>query len=184
MPDPLVTAQELGDYSGITPPADLARWQMILRLASAEVRGFTGQTLSQVAADVVVMGASSGIVLFLPELPVTAITTVLVSGVATTAYQFTATGELYSGNATVAPTAWSDGATVTYDHGWAEFSPELDRIKSVVMDVALRAVTLNERSASEALGSTLMESAGYSPEIFLTPGEKQRLADYSLAGVG
>jgi hypothetical protein len=52
------------------------------------------------------------------------------------------------------------------------------------MDMSMRALSLNERSASEALGSTLMESAGYSPELFLTPGEQMRLADFGMVLVG
>ena len=34
------------------------------------------------------------------------------------------------------------------------------------------------------MGSTLMESAGYAPEVFLTEGEKWLLADYGKVLVG
>ena len=64
---------------------------------------------------------------------------------------------------------------MTYSHGYAETDPEFGVFRSICIESASRAFTLNERSASEAMGSTLMESAGYSPEVFLTQGEKEML---------
>ena len=80
--------------------------------------------------------------------------------------------------------AWVYGATVTYTHGYAEMSDEFGVIRTICIEAASRAYTLNERSASEAMGSTLMESAGYSPEVFLTEGEKRALADLGKVGIG
>ncbi len=186
MSDPFASASEFCEWTGMPQPSDLARIQTLLDSASALIRGFTGQVLSQVANDTLTItpGISRvglfsvpwavlewGEVLFLPEAPVTAITTVTVDTVAVTAYAFTEAGELRRTDGQ----AWLDLVTVVYDHGYAETSDEFKEIRSVCIQAAARAYTLNRDGSSEALGATLMESAGYAPEMFLTEGEKLRL---------
>jgi hypothetical protein len=178
--DPFATAGELGQFIGNTEPTDLARMQLFLDLASAEIRRFTAQTLSEVVGDVVIFPETDWDRLILPERPVTAITQILVSGVAFTNYRFTRAGIIFDLN----ESPWSSGATVTYNHGYAESTDDYKAIKNVCLAAASRAYTLNERSASEAMGSTVMESAGYAPEVFLTLGEKMLLADYGSVRVG
>jgi hypothetical protein len=184
--DPFATAGELSQLIGNTEPTDLARMQLFLDLASAEIRRYTGQTLSTVAGDVIILPALERTTLVLPERPVTAITTVVAGSVTvpSTDYWFTRAGLLHSGTIAVEGTFWSLGATVTYDHGYAETTDEYKAIKAVCLESASRAYTLNERSASEAIGATLMESAGYAPEVFLTLGEKMSLADFGKVLVG
>jgi len=185
--DPFATAGELSQLIGNTEPTDLSRMQLFLDLASAEIRRYTAQTLSTVAADVVILPALERTTLILPERPVTAITTVVAGGVtlsSATDYWFTRAGLLHAGTIAVEGTFWSSGATVTYDHGYAETTDEYKALKAVCLESASRAYTLNERSASEAMGSTLMESAGYAPEVFLTLGEKMSLADFGKVLVG
>lgn len=186
MADPFATAAEMAQFANMNLPDDLARMQMLLDAASAEIRGATGQVLSTVAADVVELGPTSARSLYLPERPVTEITLLEVSGDPVTAYSFTPYGQIVHG-LTPADYSWENwpfGATVTYDHGHAEDSSEYQRIKTLCIEVALRAFTMNERSASEVLGSTVMESAGYAPEIFLTPGERMSLLGFAPVGVG
>ena len=187
MSDPFATAAEFSQFLGLPEPTDLSRMQQHLEMASANIRRYTGQTLSTVAGDVVVLPALQRTSLVLPERPVTAIASVVANGVtlsSSTDYWFTRAGVLHSGTMTVEGTFWSYGATVTYSHGYAEGSDEYEAIKSVCLEAAARAFTLNERSASEAMGSTLMESAGYAPEVFLTVGEKMLLADLGKVLVG
>lgn len=186
MPDPFATAEEMSAYANMPIPADLARMQLLLRLASAEIRAYTGQVLSTVAADVVTLGPTAKRTLYLPERPVTAITTVLVSGVAVTAYSFTEDGNIVHGAtpAAYSQESWPNGATVTYDHGYAEFSTEYERVKDVAIEVALNAFTMNERGVSEVLGTTVLETSGYSPAIFLTPEQKRKLDELEVASVG
>lgn len=186
MSDPFATAGELSQFIGNPEPTDLSRMQLFLDLASAAIRRLCGQTLSAVGADVVTLPGIDRSTLILPERPVTAISGVSAGGVAIlpTAYWFTRAGLLHSGTIAAEGVDWSSGATVTYDHGYAETTDEYRAIKAVCLEVASRAYTLNERSASEAMGSTLMETAGYAPEVFLTPGEKMELADFGKVGVG
>jgi hypothetical protein len=184
MSDPFATATELCEWIGLAVPSDLARLQSILGSASAVIRRYCDQRLSEVANDQVTLPPVSGSTLILPERPVTAVTSVLVNSAPVTDYWFTSTGLLHRGSMVVPGSAWVYGATVTYSHGYAEFTDGFMAIKTICMEAASRAYTLNERSASEAMGSTLMESAGYSPEVFLTEGEKRQLADLGKVGIG
>ena len=79
---------------------------------------------------------------------------------------------------------WDKAATITYDHGFAETSSEMAEIKSICIDAATRAYTLNERGTGEAFGMELMESRGFAPAIFLLPNELMRLDSFSAIGVG
>lgn len=171
------TPAELAAFANAT--LDTPRMQALLDLASGVIRQFTGQTLSQVLGDQVEFGPRSSTILQLPEVPVTAVSDISVLTVTTTAYEWGRWGLI------VGDDFWTDGAVVTYDHGYAAASEELESVKAVCMASASRAFTMNERSASEALGSTLMESAGYSPEVFLTPGERDTLMNLiSVVTVG
>lgn len=185
MTGPFATAAELAEFTGMSLPTDLARLQSLLASASAAIRRYCDQTLSTVTADVVTLESTDQNFLILPERPVTFITSVVVDGTPTTAYYFTRAGIIRSGSVS-APTdaSWTRGAVVTYNHGYAETDKEFAAIRTVCIQAATRAFTLNERSASEAMGSTLMESAGYAPEVFLTQGEKWALRDFAPVGVG
>jgi hypothetical protein len=192
--DPFATAGELAQYIGNTEPTDLARMQGFLASASAVIRKYAGQTLSQVVGDVVIVqpmyslttgqafplpGAAYGATILLPQRPVTAIASIVANSVSVTAFQFTSAGVITrtDGN------GWLYAATITYTHGFDETADEYAAIKNICIEAASRAYTLNERSASEAMGSTLMESAGYAPEVFLTEGEKAQL-QFGRAYVG
>ena len=72
---------------------------------------------------------------------------------------------------------------MTYSHGYAETTEEFKAIKSVCLSAAVRAFTMNRDGASTALGNTVMEAAGYGPEIFLTPGEKETLRRFQRGPV-
>lgn len=180
MSDPFASAQDYCNWVNIALPADLSRLQALLKSASSAIRRYCGQVLSEVANDVVVLEPIERDTLLLPERPVTAISSILVGVSGYTNYRFTRAGRIVE----LSGLFWSTGATVTYNHGYAESSDEYDSIKSICMEAASRAYTLNERSASEFLGSTLAESAGYSPEVFLTPGERMQLADLGKVLVG
>mgnify|MGYP003519697123 CR=1 FL=1 len=185
MSDPFASASDLAEYINVGLPDDLSRMQALLRAASAVIRGYTGQVLSPVVNEQITvqpmyslttgqmlpLPRAYGELIFLPQRPVTAISGITISGVAFTSFSFTSAGILYrtDGN------AWTNAAVVTYSHGWAETTDEYQTIKNICIEAAARAYTMNERSASEVLGSTVLESAGYSPEVFLTEGEKMQL---------
>lgn len=185
MSDPFASAQDFAQFIGVSLPTDLARMQSLLGSASAAIRRYAGQTLSPVAGDVYTvqpqisattgqtfpLPRAYGDLIFLPQRPVTAVSSVVTGGSSFTSYSFTSAGLLYRTDGA----AWTKSTTITYDHGYAESSDEYSTIKTICMEAVARAYTLNERSASEFLGNTLAESAGYAPEVFLTPGEKAQL---------
>ncbi len=174
---PFAIATEFCEFTGIQPPADLARLQAQLLMASSVMRSYCQQTLSVVTDDQITVYPTASTFLSLPERPVTAVAGVLVDGAPFTAFYIVPRG-LRSGSVASPGSAWTRGATVTYSHGYAETDPEFSTLRTICIESAARAFTMNERSASEAMGSTLMESAGYSPEVFLTQGEKETLRTF------
>jgi hypothetical protein len=189
---PFATASEFCEWTGMAVPSDLSRLQALLESASALIRGETGQVLSKVTGDVLVVQPefdavfgrrnppprAIGDVIYLPERPVTAVT-MTVQAVSFTAFAFTLDGVVYRTDGHW----WDYPATITYDHGYAETSEAFRQVRAICIEAAARAFTLNERSASEAMGSTLMESAGYAPEVFLTEGERRSLPGL-MVGIG
>lgn len=178
MSGPFASAQDLEELTGLVVPR--ARAQTVLQAASDLIREECGQELSQVVGDVETLPGADLPTLILAERPVTAITSVLVAGSAVTDYTFSRWGVITRSSEIF----WTDGAVVTYTHGFTEADWEFGVLRSVAIDIATRALSLNERGASEAMGSTLMESAGFSPEVFLTEGEKMRLSSFGKVLVG
>lgn len=105
--------------------ADTASAVLLLDLASAAVRAYTGQTISAVPGDSVTLDVPYGYQsrLFLPELPVTAVTSVTVAGTlytpVTDYHVDLATGSIRF----LTRTWWSyyppTTAVVVYSHGYA-----------------------------------------------------------------
>ena len=190
MSDPFATASELAQLIGTLEPADLARMQMFLDLASAEIRGYTDQELSTVTGDVVVFEPTWSQTLYLPERPVTTVTTVTVKAVPTTDYRLVDERKIVRGSDPTVLTSldWSLGATVTYSHGYAEATEAYESLKKICLEAASNAYTMNDRGQSEVLGgltgATALESAGYAPAIFLTPSQKMRLDWFRPVAVG
>jgi hypothetical protein len=184
MSGPFATATELSEFTGLGVPDDLARLQSFLDYSSALIRRHTGQTLSEVVGDVIIVQPEStttglqpplprawGEIIFLPERPVTAVA-VTINAVSFTAFKFTAEGLLYRTDGQ----AWGTlPITVTYTHGYPETSDVFIAIKSICIEAALRAYAPNASGSPEVLNSIVLESAGYAPMVFLTEGEKQML---------
>lgn len=186
MSDPFATAGELAQLIGQNEPSDLARMQMFLELASAEIRGYTEQVLSEVTGEVVVFEPTWSQTLYLPERPVTAVTLVTVKAVATTDYRLLDERKIVRGSDPNVLTSldWSFGATVTYSHGYAEGTEAYKSVKKICLEAASNAYTLNQDGASEAMGATVMESAGWAPAVFLTPSQQRRLDQFKPVAVG
>ena len=178
----LATPAQLGALMHeLIDPAD-ASALLILDIASGMVRDYLQLELTAVAADVVLLDPIHGAVLFLPELPVTAVTlletfdgTVWTTADPTTYSVSTRTG-------VIAALPWK-GITwpylpetwrVTYDHGFAVIPMSL---LGVVLGVAARewsnpgTVVDTERIGGYQV-KLHMEATGY------TPLEEKALARY------
>lgn len=186
MSDPFATAAELSQFIGNPEPSDLSRMQFFIELASAEIRSYTDQVLSQVADEVMVFEPTWSQTLYLAERPVTAVSSVTVKAVTDTNWRLVDERKLIRGSDPNVLTSadWSSGATVTYSHGYAETTEAYKTIRKICLEAASNAYTLNQGGASEALGSTVMESAGYAPAIFLTPSQRMDLDWFKPVAVG
>jgi hypothetical protein len=190
--DPFVSATEFSEFLGQGVPVDPARVQSLLAGASALIRGYTGQTLSTVTGDVIIVQPEFsqtygrlnppprawGDIIYLPERPVTACT-MTVAAVSFTAFSFNADGVVWRTDGLW----WDKAATITYDHGYAETSEEMKEIKAVAMECAARAYAPNASGSPELLSQIALESQGYAPSLFLTDNEKDRLPG-QVASVG
>ncbi len=99
--------------------------------ASAWIRAVTGQTISEVVDDVWITDAPTSCVLWLPQRPVSAVTSVLVDGDPVTDWDL-------RGSRLRRPEAWSDGSSIpeveiVYTHGYPEGSDELDLAKDACL---------------------------------------------------
>lgn len=139
------TAADLAAYLGVTIAGDdVARAELLLDDASAEVQDAAGQTIAAVTGDVVVLRGDWGSVLQLPERPVTAVDAVTVrdaAGITTVLaenvdYVWDRLGRLQRVSVTSRvpnPSAgWWGGpnatVTVTYSHGWDDVPQLIRRI--------------------------------------------------------
>jgi hypothetical protein len=175
MPGPFATATEFSEFTGLPIPDDLARLQAHLQMASSMIRAYCDQTLSIVVSDVVTLYPTASSFLSLPERPVTAVSQVLVNGVATTDYYLTPRG-LRSGTVASPGSAWTSGATVTYSHGYGETESEFSVFRTICIDSTARAI--QGPTGGPEFGGIVPETIGWATQIFLTEIEKDMLRPF------
>src|SRR3954469_20024079 len=171
---------DLEDYLHRSLTTDeLGMGQIALAGAKTVIRTFCGQTLDEVAGDVVVLSGNGRDVMILPEYPVTDLTNVVIEDVTFDGtdddnVRVKDTGLMYR----LDGSSWDFGVnniTVTYDHGYDDTDEMWDAVKVVSLSVAGRLFEQGGVS-SENMG-------GYSANYFatgpdLTEGEKCVLAPY------
>lgn len=179
--DSFATAQDLYGHIGEILPDDLSRAQGFLREASSLIRTAAGQVLSTVANDSITLVGRATNVLYLPELPVTAVTSVTEAGVLQDAatYTFDSSGTLTR----VSGAAWLKGATVVYSHGYQESSTEYGEIRTLTIEVAARALQ-GPGGQAENFGMVMPTTVGFSPSVFLTDNERQRITNLGPVPIG
>lgn len=187
------------------PTERLDEAEAAIGAASEVIRGFCRQRLSYVVADALLLSGSA-CALYLPELPVVAVSAVAVGGVPSdpTTYAFDAlTGRLWSvvvgGDGLPYPTYWVDGwrnISVTYDHGYVVVPEDLANVCARVASRqylgGLRAVLVGPHAREsdyasiyqvEAIGDT---AGAYGPTsaVLLTGDERRVLARYRAPRIG
>lgn len=121
----------------ITTPAQIASAELALRDASAAIRNYTHQYLEYIDSDVITLDSQGGARLFLPQLPVVSVASVVEDGealVVTDDYKLGQYGILHRIGA-----KWAEGIqviTITYDHGYLVIP---DDIVAVCVRAASRA---------------------------------------------
>jgi hypothetical protein len=181
---PFATAQEFAEYTGLPYPTEfLARWQSVLQMAADLIRGFCGQTLSIVENDTVDMGPIASPTLVLPEHPITSVSIVLAGGAAVTDYWVDPNRRLLHRGTIlgVVGAPWTQGATVTYSHGYAEDTYQYGQLRTMSMEMADRALRSAEAPASFEPSE---EAIGWRTRLFLDEGQKMRLVNFGAVLVG
>lgn len=185
MPDLLATVEELRTFLD-DPTLDEGRAELFLRIASGEVRGYTGQLFDLVEDDEVILNGRGTSILLLPELPVLAVTEVLEG-------YGTADAATIDGPAEESPVyEWDedgvleriDGGVfrrrrrwyrIVYDHGFAVVP---DDVNGVVLRVAGRAFDSPEGIRQETLGRYSYTKAGEAAGIGLYAPDERDLDPY------
>lgn len=179
------TPADLASYLQV-PSVDTYTAQLLLDLASGQIRSVTGQTIDRVTDDAVSLPAPEGNYLTLPQRPASEPTVVEIDG-DTVDFTFDSRlGRLY------AEGGWRsyglDGSlfpvSVTYTHGYTTVPSE---VKRVCLQAAARAFRNPEGLRSEATGT---ESYTYATEtlaaVDLTDAEiaaVRRAVNVPLVGV-
>lgn len=187
---PFATATELYEHIGEILPSDLARPQAFLNEASSLIRNTAGQMLSAVANETVILEASVTDTLYLPEGPVTAVSSVTENGtvLASGLYKITGWNSLRRLSSTSTSTlfsgqSWVYGATVVYSHGYLESDAGFGELRTLAIEVAARALQ-GPGGQPEMFGQVMPTTVGFSPSVFLTENEVSRLMSLVPVPVG
>jgi hypothetical protein len=167
------TAEDLATYMQRDfIAAETATATQALDVASEIIRGYTGQQIDEVPDESVTLRAEIGNngVLFLSQLPVTAVASVTEDGTlltVTTDYEWSRAGILWR----VGAVNWIHPVVVVYDHGYATVPHD---IKGVALSLATRLFS-GTTVKSESVG---MYQVTYADPDGFTPTEKAILARY------
>lgn len=169
------------------PALDETRAEHFLRVASGEVRGYTGQTFDLVVDDEVLLAGNGSTVLLLPELPVLEVTELIEDprDVATelvdeTGFEWSPDGIIrrIDGGVFRRRFRWY---AITYDHGF-EATPE--DVLGVVLRVAARGLENPLGLRSETIGRYSYTVSGENAGIGLYAPDRRELDPYVVPGGG
>lgn len=172
---------------------DIPRVTRLIEMASGVVRREAGgQTITAVAGDVTTLAGTYETELWLPQRPVTAVTSITVDGIATVAdtYRWTRHGRLYRTSYDREIPDWrSWGAwgtpdaavVVTYDHGYAE---PPDDLALVVAEMVATRISNPESLRSESVedysvGHT-QPATGEPLSFGMTDAHRETIARYAM----
>ncbi len=176
MPDPFISQTDLTDYLGRDVTDDPGAL-IALDAACDTCRTFAEQDFNAATSTLALDGSGTD-ALLLPQLPVSAAGTVLVSGTAVTDYVLNSNGILFRGSAGSDPRpTWPSGRqniTVTYDHGYAAADLPRD-VRMVALSLASRLI-VQGAAVEEQVGQVRVKYAG--PAFDLTKSEKAILRKY------
>lgn len=184
---PLATVGQLAAYMKETIAADDASALIYLQIASGLVRDYLQRELTAATADVVVLDPLDGAYIFLPELPISAVSLVEVFDHSTQTWSTAAAGTftvsarlgIIAGRPGVGVCWPSDPGSwrVTYDHGFDDIP---DGIVGVVLGVAARGYATDPGVESERIGGYNVK---YSTDSDFSAIEQKALNRYLLPRV-
>lgn len=190
---PFATESELESYTGTSVATDRAR--LLLDMASAAIRAYTNQTISQATTTAILPGTFTD-AMVLPERPVTAITLVKIGDTTLTVdtdYVWDGAHTLYRGTKVDGVLSvngpdylingWGDwggpGAqvTVTYTHGLANIPND---VKGVCLALCARSLASPDGVNSESVGTYSVSYSRTGGAVSLLTEEKALLNRYRL----
>lgn len=176
------TAEDLASFLQV-PTVDRYTAEMLLELASDAVRDEVHQDVDSATTTEAYDGLPadhrySGVI-FLRQVPVTAVSAVVSDGVTvpSTDYEWSAKGWINKVVAVPFSSA-AQGISVTYTHGWAPGSRELATARSVCLQVAARAYVNPGQVDRITVGAVSRDFARSDPRpgrLELSEYEKRRL---------
>lgn len=147
----LATAADLEDYLQTTfTAAETLQAETLLDHASGIIRRVAGQDFDQVVDDVVTLPASYTSTLLLPQLPATAVASVVTSGTTLTVdvdYEAVLPAGILR---RLKNAKWAKSVTVTYTHGFATVP---DDLVAICTEMAARAWVNPRGLLSEQIGN-------------------------------
>jgi hypothetical protein len=192
----LASVSDLTSYLG-GAALDATRAQLVLELATGLIQSETQQTLFKVTGDVVKYPGTWSPEFWLPERPVTAVSSVKINNltVVTGGYTWSSYGQLYRGRlplgngpewdefdfSTAIPGANSWGGptsevAITYDHGYTTIPGDL---RALCLAIASRSFSSPQNLQSENIGNYgYTNQAGTPVGVTLTDEEKRVCARY------
>lgn len=177
MADLLAAATDLPTWLGYTDVTTVSdRTQLALEVATGWVQGYTGQRLVAVANEAAKIRNRRQVQeLFLPERPVTSVTSVTVEGVVySAATDWTLYGDsLLTSSGKGRWSFWPEFMTVTYSHGYASAPQD---IRGVVLSAAARIVGNPGGNTSWTVGGVSYAGGGSAGGF--TPDEQSTLDRY------
>lgn len=173
---PFATVEDVATYikQNLTA-ADAATVSFLLDQVTKTIQNRTGQTITQVAGDVITLSPRGHSILVLPEVPVTAVASVVVEGVtqvADTDYTWESYGLLFR----PVGRTWGSkrrSVVVTYTHGYATIQ---DDLKMATCELVSRAFQSGAGPNVAAISESL--ESGYSrTERYVSNGSTPNLID-------
>lgn len=171
------TPTELQTHLGLAA-ITTARAQTFLDQATEKIRTHCGQVLSLVNDESITLDGNGSGVIWVPELPIVAIDSVTVDGLAVAASKYRVyarRGMLKrTDGGTWGTTAVTSTVVIVYDHGHATIP---DDLKGICLAAAGRAYTF--RDPSDDFGADVhdgaIEAKGYPADVYLLASERRTL---------
>lgn len=127
--------------------AETATATQALDIATSIIQSYTGQTLSVVSNDSVILRPIRRRITQLPQIPVTSIDSITEDGTLLAAPTYL--GDLTTGFLYRVDASWGEQVTVVYDHGYTTIPAD---IRGVTLELAAAPFAGRGEIASEALG--------------------------------
>jgi len=159
---------------------DTATAEMLLDSATQAIKDEVGQTIEVVTETVTIYGDGRELLL-LPQIPVTAVTTVTVGGVAwvnNTNFIWERNGilaALIDTQGLLGAWTWRKAVVVNYTHG---YTPIPKSLQSLCLSLAARSMASPMSVSSESIGNYSVTYAGDTSGMTLTQWEKRMLDRY------